>query len=478
MAYDTFISYSHSDKARAEKVRDHLQHAGLSVWMDRDQIRLGGFFRRTISDGLRQSRSVTPILTSNALASSEVFNEVSYGVENRLKIVPVVLNPNELNQSERWRTLLQDVDWGRLNPTALSRNITPEVLADIEAAVRQPDERRCPVIAVYHFKGGVGKTTVSAYLGAQLYERTRPALSVLMVDCDAQYNLSTVFLKQQQLQRLSSHSHNLIGMLEPNRVLTEPDQFGIYDVAPGTINDQVLGKVQTLLHSNDDTSKVFSIIPNSIKAAKYGTVNSAQHSQLYQNFQNAIQKLSLQYDMIILDCNPCTTLLTECALNAATDIIIPLRADKYTTDGLENIDELLGDFFGLDFIHGEGRHKKQVWTLINYADQRHIDQSNEERSQGPGTEDELLRDMFNPLRAGTSIGSYKVALLSTRVPESGFLRSKPIESLRLSTRGTPLRNLLRSLSDRRASRTADAFKKLALEVRSKTQSPAFVLPVS
>jgi hypothetical protein len=86
--------------------------------------------------------------------------------------------------------------------------------------------------------------------------------------------------------------------------------------------------------------------------------------------------------------------------------------------------------------------------------------------------------MFNPLRAGTIIGAYQVALLENRVPESGFLKSKPIETLRLSAGGTPLRNLLKSLGDRRAARTADAFKKLALEIRSKTQSPALVLPIS
>ena len=248
MPYDTFLSYSHRDRARAEKVRDHLVSEGLSVWMDRDQIGLGSLFRRSLSTGLKESRTITPLLTSNALESAEVFDEVRFGIENRLKVIPAVLNPQDLSNSARWRSLLAEIDWGRVDRNALSRNITAEVLADIEKAIRRPDNRRCPVICVYHFRGGVGKTTISAYLAAELYHTSNPPISVLMIDCDAQNNLSSVFLTRQRLAQAAAQSHNLVGMLEPNRLLAEHDLFPAREIAPGSVDDKTVHMVQTILH--------------------------------------------------------------------------------------------------------------------------------------------------------------------------------------------------------------------------------------
>ena len=110
--YDTFLSYSHKDIERACRVKNHLSEAGFRVWMD-DRILLGDQFRGSISDGLRQSRSITPILTQNALASEEVFNEVKFGVDTGMKIIPVVLSPGQLANSRRWRKMLAEIHWGR-----------------------------------------------------------------------------------------------------------------------------------------------------------------------------------------------------------------------------------------------------------------------------------------------------------------------------------------------------------------------------
>jgi cellulose biosynthesis protein BcsQ len=259
-------------------------------------------------------------------------------------------------------------------------------------------------------------------------------------------------------------------MLEPNRLLAEHDLFPTYEIAPGSVNDQTVHKVQTILHLNREADKRLAIVPNSIAAAKYGTLNAAQHGQLFQNFQNAIQKLSLEYDMIVLDCNPSTTLLSELALHAATDVLVPLKADKYTSDGLENIDELLTNFFKIEFVHGEGRDTKQLWTMVNFADLAHINMPNEQRSLGRGAEAELLRDILNPLKAGTSLGAFKVALLETRIPETGYLRSKPIETVRLDPESPPSRSLRRFFSHARARPLANAFDALAREIRTKTRS--------
>jgi cellulose biosynthesis protein BcsQ len=286
-----------------------------------------------------------------------------------------------------------------------------------------------------------------------------------------------VFLTRQKLELVSQQSHNLVGMLEPNRLIADASIFPPYNIAPGSVTNATLQHVRTILNVNESEQKHLAIVPNAIQATKYGTVSDAQRGQIFANFQNAIEKFSKQYNFIILDCNPSTTLLSNCALNAATDIVVPLRADKYTTEGLENIDEVLTNFLKIEFAHGPGRDRKQLWTLINFADKGAITEANEERAKGKGPEAELLRDIFNPLKAGTRLGQFKVSLLDTRIPESGFLRSKAIDTEQLNPNSPPSRNLLRIFSHMRARPVGDAFGRLASELSTRTRSATQVISV-
>lgn len=474
--YDTFVSYSHRDTDRASRVKEHLNKAGLRVWMDVDRLSLGSLFRDSISSALRESRTITPILTQNALESDEVFKEVKCGLDLGKKIIPVVLSPAHLINSKRWTKLLSQINWGRVDRSAENRNLTLEILSDIEKAICNSDERRCPVLCVYHFKGGVGKTTICAHLAAQLYHSSQPPLSVLLIDCDAQSNLSSVFLTRQTLDRLSSASQNLIGMLEPDRLRAESGHFSTYDVAQGLVDNSIIYQIQTTLHADSKTGKRFSIIPNNITATKYGSIDVGQKGLIFQNFQNAVQKLSYGFDAILLDCNPSATLLSECALNAATDIIIPLKNDKYTTDGLENIDKLLNGFYHLDYQYGRKRNAKQLWTVINFAERSDLDLSNERRSQGTGHEAELLKKFFSPLqgKGGQDLSHFRPSLLNTRIPESGFLMSKPISTAPLDPDRPPSRNLLSFFGNLRARPVETAISDLAREIYEKTKSTSTV----
>ena len=474
MAYDTFLSYSHADYDRAKKVRDRLAEDGLQVWMDREHIGLGAYFRRSINSALQESRTITPILTSSALQSDEVFTEVKFGIDRGLKIIPVVLSPRQLREFKRWRELLDGIDWGRVDFNINSRNLTDEVLQDIALAICRPDDRRCPILCVYHFKGGVGKTTIAAHLAAQMYYAAIPPISVLMIDCDAQSNLSSLFLTREMLALTASSSRNLVGMLEPKRLISAPDWYTPYQVAPGRIDDHTLHQVQTTIDLNEAANKRLALVPNAITSSKYSAVGHDELARLFANFQNAIQKLSLSYDMIILDCNPSTTLLSHCALNAATDIIIPLRADKYTADGLGNIDELLKNFVKIEFVHGEGRERKQLWTVVNFAAQPHIEELNLDRSKGSGAEADLLRDILDPLKSGLAIGQFKASLLDTRIPELNYLRSRPVDTERLDPSNPPSRKLLKFFDHIRAKPTAKAFTRLAEEIRSRTRGVSAV----
>src|SRR5262249_17390943 len=58
------------------------------------------------------------------------------------------------------------------------------------------DERRTPIVSVLNLKGGVGKTTVTAYLARAL---AASGYRILLVDLDLQGSLSSLFIDTLEL---------------------------------------------------------------------------------------------------------------------------------------------------------------------------------------------------------------------------------------------------------------------------------------
>lgn len=384
-----------------------------------------------------------------------------------------------MRRSKRWLKLLDRINWGRINVGAANRNITRGVLHEIERALRHPNDRGCPVICVYHFKGGVGKTTLAAHLAAQLYLGTGAPKSVLMIDCDAQADLSSLFLSRKQLERLTIGSENLIGLLEPDRLHSDVQAFGPYELAGGIIDEMTAHQAKSILHRNHQANKHFAIVANSPEASKYSKVTSEENvGRFFQNFQHAIQYLSYQFDFIILDCNPSATMLSELASHAATDIVVPLRLDKFALDGLANIDRLLTDFYGLNYSCGRSDQTKQLWTVVNHARRDKIDESNEERAKG--RDEEALQ--LAALIAGDLIGDRPITkfipfLLNTRLPASGFLQPLAVATNPHGPDNNPAERLLSFRSNANAVRVSQALLRLANELieKTKSQQPAVAI---
>jgi hypothetical protein len=67
--YDVFISHSHADKDAIAPVIQRLREAGISYWLDAEQIAFGDFVVGKIEDGLRDSRFVAAVLSVGLVKS-------------------------------------------------------------------------------------------------------------------------------------------------------------------------------------------------------------------------------------------------------------------------------------------------------------------------------------------------------------------------------------------------------------------------
>jgi hypothetical protein len=98
--FDVFLSYNSVDKLWVIKLKDDLQRYGVSVWLDKDEIRPGDLFAKALGKGLANSRAVALIVSPEAMASGwvevEYSRALSLAQKRHLQLIPVILRDAEL----------------------------------------------------------------------------------------------------------------------------------------------------------------------------------------------------------------------------------------------------------------------------------------------------------------------------------------------------------------------------------------------
>jgi hypothetical protein len=109
--FDVFLSHSSADKSWVTKLKDDLLRYGVSVWLDKDEIRPGDLFGKALEQALDNSRAVALVVSPEAINSGWVEEEYYRALtlaENKqtpAQIIPVILRDAELPgflQSRNW----------------------------------------------------------------------------------------------------------------------------------------------------------------------------------------------------------------------------------------------------------------------------------------------------------------------------------------------------------------------------------------
>jgi chromosome partitioning protein len=175
------------------------------------------------------------------------------------------------------------------------------------------------IIAVANQKGGVGKTTTTANLGAALALR---GCNVLLVDLDPQGNLTSAFGLEKDVQQTVAES--LLDRRVPLPVVT---------VANGAA------------HATD--AKHLSVVPAAVGLA---SAEAQLMNKLGRELRLRDQLLSVSdnYDYIMIDTPPSLGVLTINALVAASRVIIPTEARFFSLQGLQMLEESIEEILYLN----------------------------------------------------------------------------------------------------------------------------------
>jgi chromosome partitioning protein len=161
------------------------------------------------------------------------------------------------------------------------------------------------IIAIANQKGGVGKTTTAINLSAGLAMK---GFSTLLIDLDMQANTTVSFFHRNQIK------HSLYDVL-------------IGDEKRLDIKDAV---IETELENLD-------VIASDIRVGKLDKFSGFQ--ELYR-LKTALDSLST-YEFCVLDCPPNLGNTLTQALVAAHHVIIPIKADYYSMEGVGDLLETI-----------------------------------------------------------------------------------------------------------------------------------------
>ena len=87
----TFFSYSRTDSAFVMKLANDLRDAGADIWVDVTDIKPGEDWAASIEAALNAAPRMIVLLTPESVASSNVRDEISYALNKRKTVIPLLI---------------------------------------------------------------------------------------------------------------------------------------------------------------------------------------------------------------------------------------------------------------------------------------------------------------------------------------------------------------------------------------------------
>ncbi len=225
-----------------------------------------------------------------------------------------------------------------------------------------------PVISVINYKGGVGKTTLTANVGAELAWR---GYRVLLLDLDPQASLTFSFVRPDYWNKHLSQERTIKSWYDAMQYRQSVDLRSLA-FSPSQVNPSLRAYLG---------NRRFDIIPSHLGlinvdlelATELGGASIRQsklnYMRVHQRLAQGLADPSFEdYDIIMIDCPPNFNVVTKTAIVASDYILIPAKPDYLSTLGIDylkrNLDALVGDYNEYVNLESGGDNRKIAPVIL------------------------------------------------------------------------------------------------------------------
>jgi chromosome partitioning protein len=185
-------------------------------------------------------------------------------------------------------------------------------------------------VALTNMKGGVGKSTLAVNLAWGVASRPRVVRRVLVVDIDPQFNASQYLLGARRYQQ----------------TVVESDAPTVWDIfeqntrVPGRARRRVDPTTAIRSVVNYSDGSCVHLIPSRLELA-FSLKHPGRKDAL---LARAIGEVEAFYDLILFDCPPTESILTDAAYLASNQLLIPVKPEFLSSIGLGLLDTSIREF--------------------------------------------------------------------------------------------------------------------------------------
>jgi len=213
----------------------------------------------------------------------------------------------------------------------IHREYTAALLAHPDRAPqsdREGEQKMATVASMINMKGGVGKTTLAMHLAHTADSKN---LRTLAVDLDPQSNLSQALMgPKAYVKHLDAERPTVVQIFDEYvPTSSRNSSLRVLDV-----HDAIVKKAGYWANSTLD------LIPSRLELSRSMKDPYGKERRLAR----ALAQVSTEYDLILIDCAPTESVLTDAAYFASRYILVPIKPEFMATIGLPLLARSLQDF--------------------------------------------------------------------------------------------------------------------------------------
>ena len=193
------------------------------------------------------------------------------------------------------------------------------------------------IISFINYKGGVGKTTLTANVAAELAYRGK---RVLVVDLDPQTNLTLSFIDLDKWQELDREGKTIKHWYDEFLDADLDESLSELIVVPDKVNN-ILNQLNSKGYVHLISSHLELINLDMELATRYGgnserTIRSS-FLRLFSRLKKGLEEVENDYDLVLIDCPPNFNIVTQNAIIASNMYLVPAKADFLSTLGIDQL---------------------------------------------------------------------------------------------------------------------------------------------